>query len=139
MAAPLNSLRILLVDDTPFVISLVRGLLAAAGVNRVTAARNGIEALHLLETAPQDVAFVDWEMEPINGIEFVKAIRGPASPAPRLPLIMLTAHAATCRVLEARAAGVNEYLIKPFTASGVLGRLAAAVNQPRGPAGKRLH
>lgn len=139
MAAPLHALRVLLVDDTPFMISLVRGLLGAVGINRVTAARNGAEALHLLETTPQNVALVDWEMGPVNGIEFVKAIRGPDSPAPRLPLIMLTAHAATCRVLEARAAGVNEYLIKPFTASGVLGRLAAAVNQPRGSTGKRLH
>ncbi len=139
MATPLQALRVLVVDDTPFMISLVRGVLGAVGVNRVTAARNGAEALHLLETTQQDVAFVDWEMEPVNGIEFVKAVRGPASPTPRLPLIMLTAHAATCRVLEARAAGVNEYLIKPFTASSVLGRLAAAVNQPRGPAGRRLH
>ena len=138
MTAPLHALRVLLVDDAPFVISLVRGLLGAVGVSRVTAARNGTEALHLLETTPQDVAFVDWEMEPINGIEFVKAVRAAGSPAPRLPLIMLTSHAATCRVLEARAAGVNEYLIKPFTASGVLGRLAA-VNQQRGPAGKRPH
>lgn len=139
MAAPLHALRVLVVDDAPFMISLIRGVLGAVGVNRVTAARNGVEALHLLETTPQDVAFVDWEMEPVNGIEFVKAIRLPTSPAPRLPLIMLTAHAATCRVLEARAAGVNEYLIKPFTASGVLGRLAAAVNQPRDPAGRRLN
>lgn len=139
MAAPLHALRVLIVDDTPFVITLIRGVLSAAGVNRVTAARNGVEALHLLDTTPQDVAFVDWEMEPMDGIEFVKAVRAPDSPAPRLPLIMLTAHAATCRVLEARATGVNEYLIKPFTAGGVLGRLAAAVNQPRGPAGRRLH
>ncbi len=139
MAAPLQALRVLVVDDTPFIISLIRGVLGAVGVNRVTAARNGIEALHLLETMPQDAAFVDWEMEPFNGIEFVKAVRLPTSPAPRLPLIMLTAHAATCRVLEARAAGVNEYLIKPFSASSVLGRLSAAVNQSRSPAGRRLH
>lgn len=128
----LKQLRVLVVDDAPMMCDLMRHLLGAVGVEQVETARNGDEAFGLMATWRPDVAFVDWEMSPINGIDFVRAVRrSTRSPNPYLPIIMVSGHAEPERVVSARDAGVHEYLVKPITPYGVLMRLGEVINRPR--------
>ncbi len=78
------------------------------------------------------MAIVDFNMSPIDGVEFTRLVRQAAdSPNPFLPIIMLTGHAARARVEEARDAGVTEFVVKPVTAKAVLDRINAVVNKAR--------
>jgi DNA-binding response OmpR family regulator len=78
------------------------------------------------------VAFVDFQMAPVDGVEFTQLVRNASdSPNPFLPVIMLTGHADRARVEEARDAGVTEFIVKPVTARAVLDRLNNVINRPR--------
>src|SRR5438105_14502572 len=98
----LKELRALIVDDSRLMCDLLRGVLTAVGVGEIRAAREGYEAIELLRASPSDVMFVDWEMKPMNGLDFVKYVRrSPIDPDPTssgmdpsVPIIMVTSHAA---------------------------------------------
>jgi len=71
-------------------------------------------------------------MEPMDGLEFTRAVRmDPTSPNPFIPIIMLTGHTEMHRIVEARDAGVTEFLAKPVTANGVYARIKSVVENPR--------
>ena len=95
-------------------------------------ANDGARALQQLPAFGPHLAFVDWEMEPMNGLDFVRAVRAlPEADNPYLPIIMLTSHAEESWVVEAKNAGIHEYLVKPATGSAILSRLASVINNPR--------
>ena len=77
-----------------------------------------------------DIAIVDFNMFPLDGVEFTRLVRNsPDSANPYLPIIMMTGHSGKQRVYEARDAGVTEFLAKPITAKGLLGALASVLNK----------
>lgn len=122
----------MLVDNSPMMRELVQGVLESVGVKHFVTAADGHRALALMPAFGPHLAFVDWEMEPINGLEFVRAVRQlPERDNPFLPIIMLTSHAEEPWVVEAKNAGVHEYLIKPTTGAAILARLASVINNPR--------
>jgi CheY-like chemotaxis protein len=136
MDSELQKIRPLVVDDSGLMCELMHGILRAVGVGPVTTAQSGAEALEILATASPgpNILFVDWEMEPMSGIELTRAIRR----APEgskidsyLPIIMVTAHTEMDKVLEARDAGIHEYLVKPITGRSLLSRLTEVINHPR--------
>jgi CheY-like chemotaxis protein len=128
----LDRLRILLIDNSPMMRDLVRGVLETVGVKHFMEAYDGAHALALLPIFGPHLAFCDWEMEPMNGLDFVRAVRKlPEADNPFLPIIMLTSHAEQPWVIEAKNAGIHEYLIKPVTGSAILARLASMINNPR--------
>jgi CheY-like chemotaxis protein len=132
MPTPLSALRVLLVDDNQHMRSIVAAVLAGVGVQQVRECWDGAEALDALRGWPADVAIVDFQMQPIDGVEFTRLVRNAGdSPNPFLPIIMLTGHAARQRVEEARDAGVTEFVVKPVTARAVLDRLNAVILRPR--------
>ena len=89
-------------------------------------------ALLLLREFDADFCIVDWQGEPMDGLGFVEFIRtSDESPNPELPVIMLTTNANTHRVIEARNAGVDEFLAKPITHRALHSRLLALVENPR--------
>jgi len=95
-------------------------------------ASDGERALTPLPSFGPHLAFVDWEMEPMNGLDFVRAVRAlPPADNPFLPIIMLTSHAEQSWVSEAKQAGVHEYLVKPANGGAILARLASVINTPR--------
>ena len=127
-----SRLRVLFVDDVPLIGELMTAVLGSVGVNYVGRARNGQDALDMIPSFGPHIVFVDWQMTPINGIEFISAIRhSPQSPDPYLPIVMLTAFAERRRIVEALAAGAHDYLVKPFTGRLVLDRLESVLNDPR--------
>ena len=132
MSTVLSALRVLLVDDNQHMRSIVAAILAGVGVQHVRECWDGAEALDALRQWPADVAIVDFQMTPIDGVEFTRLVRNAGdSPNPFLPIIMLTGHAERTRVEEARDAGVTEFVVKPVTARAVLDRLSAVIARPR--------
>ena len=132
MSSPLSTMRVLLVDDNQHMRSIVSAVLAGVGVLQVRECWDGAEALDALRQWPADVAIVDYQMSPIDGVEFTKLVRNAAdSPNPFLPIIMLTGHAERLRVMECRDAGVTEFVVKPVTARAVLDRLNNVIFKPR--------
>jgi two-component system chemotaxis response regulator CheY len=128
----LDRLRVMLVDNSPMMRDLVQGVLESVGVKQFMTANDGARALQQLPAFGPHLAFVDWEMEPMNGLDFVRAVRAlPEADNPYLPIIMLTSHAEESWVVEAKNAGVHEYLVKPATGSAILSRLSSVINNPR--------
>lgn len=125
-------LKILLVDDSPHIRVLLAEILRAIGVQHLSEASDGAEALQLLRNQTVDIVMTDLAMSPVDGIELTRLIRhSPDSQNPMIPIIMITGHTTLRRLQAARDAGVNEMLAKPLTARGVLDRLHRVVEQPR--------
>ncbi len=128
----LENLRVLLVDDNQHMRAIVQTVLAGVGVRNVRETRDGAEALEALRDWAADVAIVDFQMFPIDGVEFTRMVRNaPDSRNPYLPIVMMTGHSEKTRVVEARDAGVTEFVAKPLTARSVLERLQAVIYRPR--------
>ncbi|MDB5423742.1 MAG: chemotaxis protein CheYIII [Phenylobacterium sp.] len=127
-----NLLKILLVDDNHHMRVLLTEILRALGVRQIFEASDGAEGLQTLRHNPVDIIMTDLSMQPLDGIDFVRLLRAAPGPSRMTPVIMITGHSTLQRVNEARDAGVNEFLAKPLTARGVLGRVALVIDHPRG-------
>jgi len=127
-----QQLQVLLVDDSPFMRTIVRGLLNNIGVKTVIEAGDGIAALDKIREETPDVIILDWEMPLLNGPELVRIVRSPGVfPTPDIPIIMLTAHGEHWRILESVKLGVNEFLCKPVSAKALFERLISILLKPR--------
>lgn len=124
-------LKILLVDDNQHMRMLVGEILRAIGVRHIFEASDGAAGLQTLRTTPVDIVMTDLSMQPLDGIDFVKLLRATKGPSQMTPVIMITGHSTLARVHEARDAGINEFLAKPVTARGVLGRVGLVIDHPR--------
>jgi two-component system chemotaxis response regulator CheY len=132
MSAGFETLRVLLVDDNQHMRAIVTAVLAGVGVKQVRETRDGGEALEALRDWPADLAIVDFQMLPMDGVEFTRTVRNaPDSKNPYLPIIMMTGHSEKSRVVDARDAGVTEFVAKPLTAKAVLERIQAVIYRPR--------
>jgi two-component system chemotaxis response regulator CheY len=128
----IQQLTLLVVDDNPFMRSLVRGMLANLGVRTIYEAGDGIAALDMIRSVNPDIVVLDLEMPLLNGAELVRIVRSPgAFPTPDLPIIVLTAHGERRRILEAAKLGVNEFLCKPVSAKALYDRLLSILLKPR--------
>ncbi|HUE63417.1 MAG TPA: response regulator [Rhizomicrobium sp.] len=125
-------LKILVVDDNVHMRKLVITILQAFGVVQISEADSGDRAWTALREANPDVVVLDWVMEGMSGIELVKMIRSnPSCPNPFVPVIMLTGHTSAEHVLEARDAGINEFIAKPVSVKTMMSRLVAVIEHPR--------
>jgi len=115
-------MRILLVDDSRTMRNIQRKLLSVLGEPEFAEAGDGLEALSLIASSPQpfDLILIDWNMPNMDGHTLVCRIREKDKTT---PLIMVTTEAEKARVLEAIKAGVNNYVIKPFTPEALLERV----------------
>ena len=130
--ADYSSLKILLVEDNQHMRSIVTAILKGSGIRNVREARDGAEALDMLRQFPADISLVDFNMSPIDGVEFTRMLRNaPDSSNPYLPIIMITGHSERSRVMEARDSGVNEFVVKPLTARALLSRIDSVIMRPR--------
>jgi len=128
----LRNVRVLIVDDQDFIRSLLRHILGVLGCTNITDAISGEAAWDIIRDNPPDLLIVDWEMEPMDGIELVNKIRNnDASPDRFMPIIMITAHSERPRIIAARDAGINEFVMKPVSARTLFSRLNAVIEHPR--------
>ena len=126
-----KDLSFLVVDGNEFMRSLIKREVKARA-REIRDAANGAEALRILRGYFPDVVFVDWEMEQVDGLEFVKRVRDPKeSPNPFVRIIMVSAVAERQRVLAAWGAGIDEFLVKPVSAVDLLGRIRKVTETPR--------
>lgn len=128
----LERLNFLIVDDNKHMRALVKTILHALGVKNTLEATDGADAFKELRHFPADVIICDWNMSPLDGMDFVRLVRtGKDSPNPFVPIIMLTGHTEMYRVVEARDAGVNEFLAKPISAKALYARIRSIIERPR--------
>lgn len=132
MKVGLPALRVLIADDNEGARALLAGMLQGIGITQIRHATNGRDAFLALRHWPPDLAFVDLNMAPVNGLEFTKLVRtAPDSPEPYLPIVLITGAAQLTRITEARDAGVNEVLVKPVSPQVVVERLRAVIESKR--------
>jgi len=128
----LERLHFLVVDDNKHMRALVKSILYALGCKDVLEAGDGADAFRELRHYAADIIIADWNMQPLDGIDFVRLVRtGKDSPNPYVPIIMLTGHTELHRVQEARDAGVHEFLAKPISAKALYSRIRSIVERPR--------
>ncbi len=128
----LQKVRIMVVDDQSFSRVLLRRLLGVLGCRRITECKNVELAWNAILLGPPDLLIVDWEMAENDGLELVRRIRyEDNSPEKYMPIIMLTAHSEALRIVEARDAGINEFIIKPLSAETLFQRLDSVIEHPR--------
>lgn len=128
----LASIHVLLIDDNPNMRSIASAILHSAGLRQVHEAADGAAALDVLRDQPIDLAIVDFNMFPLDGVAFTRLVRNSADSAnPYLPIIMMTGHSERRQVIEARDAGITEFVAKPITAQAMLGRIEAVIFRPR--------
>jgi len=128
----LENLNILLVEDNKHMQLLIKEILRSFRIKSVRVADDGADAIKEMRTFAVDLVICDWNMQPIDGLEFVRMIRTSSdSTNPYVPVIMLTDHTETHRVLEARDAGITEFLAKPVSAMGLYQRICMVIERPR--------
>ena len=128
----LQAVQILLIDDNQHMRAIASAILQSAGIRKVIEASDGGAALEAMRDHAIDLALVDFNMFPLDGVEFTRLVRNsPDSANPYLPIIMMTGHSEKSRVTEARDAGVTEFVAKPITAKAVLDRINAVIMRPR--------
>lgn len=113
---PLTSaLKVLVVDDQTSVRQMTRLTLEEIGVRLIHEAENGSRAIEMASVQPLDLIISDYNMPEMDGIEFLRAVRGHPS-ARRVPFILVTGRGDRELVVKAAQAGANNYVVKPFTA-----------------------
>lgn len=110
-----KNMNILVVDDFSSMRRIVKNLLVELGFNNISEADDGKTALPKLEHGEFDFLVTDWNMPGMPGIDLLKAVRA-SSKLAALPVLMVTAESKREQIMEAAEAGVNGYVIKPFTA-----------------------
>jgi two-component system chemotaxis response regulator CheY len=132
MAYQFDRLKVLVVDDNIHMRKLVTTVLQDFGVVQIYEADSGERACAMLREINPDICVVDWIMEGMSGLEFTTKVRtDPQAPNPFVPVIMLTGHTHLDRVLQARDAGVNEFIAKPVSVKTMMQRLVAVIESPR--------
>ncbi|MBI1186594.1 MAG: response regulator [Alphaproteobacteria bacterium] len=127
----LASLHALVVDDNPQMRLLIRTLLRGGGLTRISEAETADEALDIARKVNVDLVFADWLMRPTDGLSFVHALRRSKGRSATAAIVMVSAHSEASRVLAARDAGVNAFLVKPISARSLFHHLSAALNDER--------
>ena len=110
-----KDMKFLVVDDFSTMRRIIKNLLNDLGYANVAEADDGSTALPMLQTGSYDFLITDWNMPGMPGLDLLKAVRADARLA-KMPVLMLTAEAKREQIIEAAQAGVNGYVIKPFTA-----------------------
>jgi two-component system, chemotaxis family, chemotaxis protein CheY len=128
----LDRLKVLVVDDKPYMRTLLRELLKVLGVQEIYEAPNGAEALDVLTRKRCDLILSDLSMEGMDGLEFTQRVRGlDRRLNPTVPIIMISGYTERSRVEAARDAGVSEFLVKPVTLQNLTTHIAEVLERPR--------
>ena len=110
-----KNMKILIVDDFSTMRRIIKNLLRDLGYNNTAEADDGNTALPMLQNGNYEFLVTDWNMPGMPGIDLLRAVR--ADPRIKdLPVLMVTAEAKREQIIEAAQAGVNGYIVKPFTA-----------------------
>ena len=111
-----KNIKILIVDDFSTMRRIIKNLLRDLGFTNTAEADDGTTALPMLHSGSFDLLITDWNMPGMQGIDLLRAVR--ADPKLQtMPVLMVTAEQKKEQIIEAAKAGVNGYIVKPFTAA----------------------
>ena len=117
-----TNMNVLIVDDNKTMLRIIRNLLKQIEFENVQEAGDGKEAQEKLQAGNFGLVISDWNMEPMTGFELLQHVRSD----PKLkatPFIMITAESKPANVIAAKEAGVSNYIIKPFNAETLRGKI----------------
>jgi two-component system, chemotaxis family, chemotaxis protein CheY len=123
-----KTMNVLVVDDYKTMVRIVRSLLQQLGFTNIDDAADGVTALEMIRQKDYGLILSDWNMKPMTGYELLKLVRAEPTTA-KTPFVMVTAEAKTENVVAARQAGVNNYIIKPFTLAVLRQKLSAVFGE----------
>lgn len=121
-------MRIMLIDDSRTMRTIQRNVLTQLGFKEIEEACDGQDALSKVDAFNPDIILVDWNMPNVDGISFVKQYRARGR---KTPIVMVTTESEKARVIEAIKAGVNNYVVKPFTPESLAARIEETVAKAR--------
>lgn len=122
-------MKIMLVDDSRTMRNIQKSVLAQIGHTDIVEASDGVDALSKVQADTPDLILLDWNMPNMDGLSFLKSFRERDR---KTPVIMVTTEAEKARVIEAIKAGVNNYVIKPFTPDILSQRIGETVTKVAG-------
>lgn len=132
MSYQLHRISVLVVEDNEPMLEIVKSLLLTFGVGHVIGAPDGEVGFSRFCEYNPDIIIADWMMKPMDGMTFTRLIRNDErSPNTYVPVILMTGFSEKRRVLQARDAGVTEFLVKPFDARDLYKRIAQVIERPR--------
>lgn len=122
MSINFANLNVLIVDDQTTMLRIIRNMLQQIGVKNIHDTTSGETAIEMSQQTAFDLIISDWNMEPVTGLDFLKAVR--ASPKTlHTPFIMVTAENKIENIVIAKQAGVNNYIVKPFSQETLRGKI----------------
>ncbi|WP_293338059.1 response regulator [Parvibaculum sp.] len=128
----LKSLKVLMVEDNSGMRLLLRTMLHTFGITDILQARDGTAGIAELRSHEVDLILTDWEMEPMNGRDFITRIRAAGNePVCFTPIIVLTGYASRGLLTEAFEIGATHLLVKPVTPASLLSRIQWVLNDDR--------
>lgn len=111
-----KDMKILIVDDFATMRRIIKNLLRDLGFNNTYEADDGLTAIPMLNTGNYDFLVTDWNMPGMTGFDLLKHVRADPD-LKNLPILMVTAESKREQIVAAAQAGVNGYIVKPFTAA----------------------
>src|SRR3954462_12772539 len=117
-----KNINVLIVDDYRTMLRIIRNLLKQLDFNNVEEATDGGDALAKLRAGNFGLVISDWNMAPMTGLELLQEVRADAK-LKHVPFIMVTAESKTENVVAAKQAGVSNYIVKPFNAETLKGKI----------------
>ncbi len=125
----MSNLKFLIVDDSPTMRRIVNNTLKRLGYRDIEEADNGSSGMDKLRSIP-GINFIvtDWNMPVMDGLQFVQTIRSSQEFA-KLPILMVTTRSVKDDIIEAMKAGVNNYIVKPFTPETMKSKIDAILNK----------
>ncbi len=123
-----KDMPILIVDDYKTMLRIIHNMLRQLGFNNVYEAIDGSSALRKLRKEDYGLIISDWNMEPMSGLQLLKEVRADVK-LKELPFIMITAESKSENVIAAKEAGVSNYIVKPFNAATLKGKLTTVFGQ----------
>ena len=125
MAVDMN-MKVLIVDDYKTMLRILGNLLRQLKFSNIEDAMEGSEALRKLRADKYGLVISDWNMEPMTGIELLREVRADEK-LKHLPFIMITAESKSENVIAAKEAGVSNYIVKPFNAETLKGKIVSVL------------
>lgn len=125
-------IRVLLIDDNKFFASVLIEILEGLGIKNISTAENAVQALQYVRRGNYSLVLTEWRMQPMEGREFVAAVREASDEKwSTVPIIAMTAGADKDSVFEMRDTGVNEIVVKPVSANVIRMRIVSCFERPR--------
>jgi len=116
------NMKVLIVDDFATMRRILRNILKQVGFSKISESDDGKTALKELKNDKFDLVLCDWNIPEMSGLELLKAVRADTQ-LKNTPFVMVTAEAQKDNIVEAVKAGVNNYVVKPFTAETISEKL----------------